>query len=265
MIMLRQIVKTLSNYFYPNYKDDNAIFYEWIGKLINSDSVILDLGAGAGKKWPYDFSKHCSKVVGIDKDPRVVDNPNLSEAVCLDFYKNNFKDNTFDIIFANNVVEHIAYPERFLAEVKRILKPSGYFFFKTPNRWHYVPLVGTNTPYWFHVFYCQLKGRSADDTFPTYYRVNSYRTIENLSRILNYDFELKMFEARPEYLSLEPISFLMGVGYERLVNRFEFLNKFRVVMMVKLRFKVEKIAQVRPDYDEKKYIDPPRYSGISRG
>ena len=235
--MLRSTVKRLSNYFYPNYKDDNYIFYNWIRESIKPDSAILDLGAGAGIKWPYDFARQCRKVVGIDMDPRIMDNPNLTEAVCADFYKNEFEDNYFDIIFANNVAEHINNPETFLSEVRRILKPSGYFFFKTPNRWHYVPLVARITPYWFHVFYCWLRGRATEDTFPTYYRMNSYGIIRKLSELLNFDFELRMFEARPEYLILDPVTFLMGVGYERLVNRFEFLNGFKVVMMVKIRFR----------------------------
>lgn len=235
--MLRSIVKSLSSYFYPNYRDDNSVFYNWVGESIKPDSVILDLGAGAGIKWPYDFAKRCQKIIGIDMDLRVMNNPNLTEAICADFYKNEFEDNYFDIIFANNVAEHIENPEVFLSEVKRILKPSGYFFFKTPNRWHYVPMVARVTPYWFHVLYCWLRGRATEDTFPTYYRMNSYSTVRKLSGLLNFDFEIRMFEARPEYLIFDPITFLIGVGYERLVNRFKFLNRFRVVMMVKVRFR----------------------------
>lgn len=69
--------------------------------------------------------------------------------------------------------------------------------------------------------------------------MNSYSIIKKLSKLLNFDFELRMFEARPEYLILDPVTFLMGVGYERLVNRFEFFSRFKVVMMVKVRFSEE--------------------------
>lgn len=66
--------------------------------------------------------------------------------------------------------------------------------------------------------------------------MNSKTRIEKLSKILNFTYEIKTFERQPDYLFLDPITFLMGVGYERLVNRYKFLNKFRIVLMVKIVF-----------------------------
>ena len=36
-----------------------------------------------------------------------------------------FKNNTFDVIFSKSFIEHLYYPERYLKEAYRILKPGG--------------------------------------------------------------------------------------------------------------------------------------------
>jgi SAM-dependent methyltransferase len=229
-------VDPLFRHFYLRITDYNSIFFDWIRDYITENSVILEIGAGAGKKVPYDFAKQAQRVIGVDMDPRVLDNPNLDESLCIDFFENKFDDNTFDIIFANSVVEHIKYPQEFLTEIRRILKPSGYFFFKTPNMLHYATIIAKFTPYWFHKFYCSLYGRKYEDTFPTYYCMNSRRRIEKLSQILNFTYEIKTLERQPDYLFLDPITFLMGVSYERLVNKYKSLNRFRILLMVKVEF-----------------------------
>lgn len=38
-----------------------------------------------------------------------------------------FPEDEFDIIFSNQVFEHVRYPEKLLIEVSRTLKPSGQF------------------------------------------------------------------------------------------------------------------------------------------
>lgn len=45
----------------------------------------------------------------------------------------DFPDNTFDIIFAGEIIEHIYDTDLFIQEVKRILKPNGRFIITTPN------------------------------------------------------------------------------------------------------------------------------------
>lgn len=43
------------------------------------------------------------------------------------------KDNSFDIIYSNQVLEHLFYPEKFLKEARRVLKPQGLLILSTPN------------------------------------------------------------------------------------------------------------------------------------
>ncbi|MCR4368482.1 MAG: class I SAM-dependent methyltransferase [archaeon] len=55
-------------------------------------------------------------------------------------YKNSsaekipFKANTFDSVFAGELIEHVEKPAPFVAEVARVLKKGGVFILTTPNR-----------------------------------------------------------------------------------------------------------------------------------
>lgn len=44
-----------------------------------------------------------------------------------------FKDGTFDVVTAFQVIEHLANPDRLIQEVKRVLSPDGLAILTTPN------------------------------------------------------------------------------------------------------------------------------------
>jgi SAM-dependent methyltransferase len=46
-----------------------------------------------------------------------------------------FAAGTFDVIISNHVIEHVADPDRHLAEIRRVMKPSAVCYLATPNRW----------------------------------------------------------------------------------------------------------------------------------
>jgi len=45
-------------------------------------------------------------------------------------------DETFDLIFANQIIEHLVYPEQLIRRLRRHLRPEGRLVVTTPN-WHY--------------------------------------------------------------------------------------------------------------------------------
>jgi SAM-dependent methyltransferase len=48
-------------------------------------------------------------------------------------YETRHKDNTFDLIFLLEVLEHLDYPDKALTELARILKPDGYLVLGVPR------------------------------------------------------------------------------------------------------------------------------------
>lgn len=51
-----------------------------------------------------------------------------------DLHSASFADNSFDLITARHLIEHVPNPAEFIAEVTRILKPGGMLNLRTPNR-----------------------------------------------------------------------------------------------------------------------------------
>lgn len=44
-----------------------------------------------------------------------------------------FKDDYFDVVFSKSVLEHIHRPEKYLSEIRRVLKPGGLFIVMVPD------------------------------------------------------------------------------------------------------------------------------------
>ncbi len=49
--------------------------------------------------------------------------------------KLDYPDDTFDVVTAIEVLEHVAELDQALEEIRRVLRPGGRFAFSTPNRW----------------------------------------------------------------------------------------------------------------------------------
>jgi SAM-dependent methyltransferase len=160
------------------------------------------------------------------KENRLVDASVLSDAGRLPFAAE-----TFDIVFSRYLWEHLEHPRAVFAEMARVLKPGGKLVLLTPNRFHYVALISRITSHAVHRKLSVLRGNQPEDTFPTFYRSNTRRDLERLAPA---DLRLTQFigrEVRPNYLAWSLPAFLLGVLYERLVNRFEFLSPLRVTLV----------------------------------
>lgn len=50
-------------------------------------------------------------------------------------YELKHADNSFDVVFLLEVLEHLDYPDKALAEIRRILKPGGYLVLGVPREY----------------------------------------------------------------------------------------------------------------------------------
>jgi ubiquinone/menaquinone biosynthesis C-methylase UbiE len=235
------ISRSFFEIFYPDHsKDGTLAFYAWLRQYINADVIMLNLGAGPAVDNPLrSLRGEVQKVYGADIDPIILKNHQLDQAHVIQ--ENGilpFEDNFFNIVLSDFVLEHVKNPKLFLDEVYRVLKPGGMFFFRTPNKYHYVSLIARFTPHWFHVLVANRVRYShydAHEPYLTYHRLNSKKDITQLANQLDFaTIELRFFEANPSYFMFHEIPFLMGVGYERLVNHFALLEQLRVNIFGKL-------------------------------
>lgn len=90
-----------------------------------------------------------------------------------------YPDNSFDIVYARSVFEHIERPDLIASELVRIVKPGGLIAALTPNRFGYVAIAATAIPNRLHVKALKRiqPTRKSVDVFPTLYRLNTARAI----------------------------------------------------------------------------------------
>ena len=214
---------------------DDQMLRESVLRVLRPDSIILDLGAGAGIVTQMDFRGHAARICGIDLDPRVVDNPFIDEGKVTDGRDIPFADATFELVVSDNVLEHLEHPQAVFSEVCRVLKPGGMFLFKTPNKYHYMPIIARITPTKFHGYVNRLRGRAEIDTFPTKYRANCPRDIRDLANKTGFAVgAIELVEGRPEYLRFSFPTYLLGLAYYYLVTRLAVLRPFRILLIGRL-------------------------------
>lgn len=226
--------------FYSQYSNnwDDSLFRSEILAHLKGGAIVLDIGAGAGIIPQMNFRGIAGKVYGIDPDQRVVDNPYVDEGVVGSGESLPYADESFDMVFADNVLEHLENPDKVFREIHRVLKRGGLFLAKTPNKYHYMPLVSSLSPHWFHQWVNKMRGRDASDTFPTCYKVNSERDINRVASRSNFEvIKIKQVEGRPEYLRKLLGLNMIGLMYERLVNSSAIFRQFRILLVIVLKKK----------------------------
>lgn len=125
-------------YFEGATSPENRFILNRLGDL--RGKRMLDLGCGAGENSVYATIKG-ARCIGTDLSPRMLQKTldlaakydvevegRIGDAMSIDF-----PDNTFDIVYASNLLHHVD-PERTLKEMHRVLNPGGKACFWDPLR-----------------------------------------------------------------------------------------------------------------------------------
>lgn len=144
----------LLNAYIPNDHSRQVKSEYFVDSLLgkgNKIRKVMDLGCGLGKSRDY-FMKKSSNIkwVGLD----VEESPEAQQQIgnhqdihTFDGIDMPFEDNYFDLIYCNQVFEHVRHPHKLLCEVYRVLGPNGFFVgstsqlepFHSLSMWNYTP------------------------------------------------------------------------------------------------------------------------------
>ena len=130
----------------------NIIYRHRISYVLNLFNIknkkVMDAGCGHGILL-YNLSKRGASCTGFDYSDRYIKetkknfkklNVKNFKLIRGDLTKIHLPDNSFDIIFCLDVLEHIPSVEQAIKELKRVLKPNGRFIISAPteNMWYVI-------------------------------------------------------------------------------------------------------------------------------
>lgn len=228
----------------PGLRNSQFEYLDRVGGAVAGTSW-LDLGCGHQlvPDWMRGASERSHTLVqssrlaaGIDLsiDP-LTEHRHFRNRIVSDGYRLPFADNSFDVVTANMVVEHVERPAELLKEVRRVLRSNGRFVFHTTNYLNYLMVVASVIPAGLRQKLTSLlEGRAEADIFPTFYRLNTPSAIERAAGLYGYELEtMTLLNSSAVTVRLGPL-----VIIELLIIRLlstQWAERFRSNIIVVLR------------------------------
>jgi SAM-dependent methyltransferase len=126
--------------------------YHFAASLVAGHET-LDIACGVGYGSAL-LARSAARVIGADLSQSAVDtartayasiaNLEFTRAACAAL---PFADSSFDAVVSFETIEHISEQEKFLDEVRRVLRPEGLFVVSSPNRLEYSDRLGHRNEY----------------------------------------------------------------------------------------------------------------------
>jgi SAM-dependent methyltransferase len=143
---------------------------------------VLDAGCGR-KSRLADYRGRIVELVGVDLDAEAgAENRALDRFIPADLGNRlPFEDDSFDLVYANFVIEHLDSPETALREWRRVLRPDGDLILLTSNSANPVMAGARLLPHRMRSVLKRIGPGVADrDVIPARYRANTPGRLESL-------------------------------------------------------------------------------------
>ena len=216
-LLFRNLRAVLDSSAVPMTPKDESIIPLIVGTLsscgfrLRTSHAILDFGCGAGQHVAaFRDAGYCA--YGVDlKDYLPSSCPpeqrswfRLSSDPYV--YRLPWPDQSFDLIFSNQVLEHLMYYEPALEEMRRVLKPQGVVINIFPSKWrfiepHFLCPLGSWLRWWPWLKFWSMVG-TANPALPP-----------GLSRSQKAEINWRTSRTRMAYWSWRELRFLFGLYF----------------------------------------------------
>jgi len=167
------------------YHTPDDVYEALVAGLVAPGCRWLDVGCGrelfpSNRGLAAALSRRCARLVGVDPDPTLQENPWLHEKVAssIDAYDGA---GAFDLVTMRMVAEHVDDPEACVRSLQRALQPGGVAVVYTVFAGSPMPLLTRLAPMGLrHVVKSWLWGTQPKDTFPTRFRMNTRSALQRL-------------------------------------------------------------------------------------
>ena len=198
----------------PDLRNSQYDYAETVHSALKGEGRWLDLGCGhdllpawlARSHRELDLTRWV--VVGIDRDQQAVQrHGELNWRVIGDIEALPFRDESFCLVTANMVLEHVEDPDALFRELRRIATPDGRVIIHTPNAQGYTTRLTRLLPQRLVAPLAKLLlQRKESDIYRTYYRANSGATLTNVSTQGAFAIEsLRYVDASPQFIRMPPL------------------------------------------------------------
>lgn len=202
----------------PSWDDSMVLLKNELEKRILPNSSVLDAGCGHGNYLIDELREKFSSAVGVDVSEEVMNkNICLDKTIVANIENMPFENNSFDLVVALWVVEHLDHPKEVFQEISRVLKPGGYFAFATPNKKSILIYIRRLLNYkTAQRLVKKTYGRAEDDTFDVRYRANTVQKITELANQHGLTVEILKENMDPSYTSFNTITYQLSKWFSLL-------------------------------------------------
>lgn len=225
--------------------------------LILEKLSILDFGAGEGSSSELLSQKNL--VVSLEPKAERIKKIPISDSlkpIMADGSNLPFKNSVFNIIILQDVIEHLFLTEKFINELKNILKKDGIIYLSTPNRFSFFNII--SDPHWGMPFLCLYNRDQIKKYFLKYFRKSDYNR-NDIAELLSLNDLLNLF-GQNFTVSLNTkfaTEFLLNGGKGLVWSRFHLLL-IKYIKELGLTGIIKKIANDKKSFLNK-YFTPTFY------
>lgn len=230
-------VQDLINDWFPPSQHPYRVLERCLDDDLTPADRVLELGCGRNAPLLSRLKDRVQHLVGVDLVEFAANDPDLTLVRGDIADMASIDDSSIDLAFSRSVMEHVENIDGCYREILRVLKPGGRYLFLTPNFHDYASILSHLIPNRFHQGIVRAtEGRDALDTFPTFYRSNTHRSIKQLAE--GHGLTVERFDylgQYPAYFTFNRPLFILGARYEQFLQRYSCLHWLRGWILCSLR------------------------------